>query len=165
METQPAGVRLLEDVRRDLAAVSLPLALPTAEQARLEIRNSVAQLDDYVLPRYRSLDAPLLAVVGGSTGAGKSTLVNALVGHPVTRAGAIRPTTRQPILLHHPSEAGWFEDQRVLPGLSRIHGTVDSGRRHACRPDRSGRTVNGHRARLVIGPGGRACRARGHRTA
>ena len=30
---------------------------------------------------------PLLAVVGGSTGAGKSTLVNALVGHPVTRAG------------------------------------------------------------------------------
>lgn len=124
MEAQPAGVRLLEEVRRDLAAVSLPLALPTADQARLEIRNSVAQLDDYVLPRYRSLDAPLLAVVGGSTGAGKSTLVNALVGHPVTRAGAIRPTTRQPILLHHPSDADWFEDQRVLPGLSRIRGTV-----------------------------------------
>ncbi|WP_306926883.1 dynamin family protein [Arthrobacter globiformis] len=124
MGMQPAGVRLLEEVRRDLAAVSLPLALPTADQARLEIRNSVAQLDDYVLPRYRSLDAPLLAVVGGSTGAGKSTLVNALVGHPVTRAGAIRPTTRQPILLHHPSDADWFEDQRVLPGLSRIRGTV-----------------------------------------
>ena len=124
MEKQPAGVRLLEEVRRNLADVTLPLALPTADQARLEIRNSVAQLDDYILPRYRSLDAPLLAVVGGSTGAGKSTLVNALVGHPVTRAGAIRPTTRQPILLHHPSEAAWFEDQRVLPGLSRIRGTV-----------------------------------------
>ncbi|MFE4541965.1 dynamin family protein [Arthrobacter sp. NPDC056727] len=124
METQPAGVHLLEEVRRDLAAVSLPLALPAADQARLEIRNSVAQLDDYILPRYRSLDAPLLAVVGGSTGAGKSTLVNALVGHPVTRAGAIRPTTRQPILLHHPAEASWFDDQRVLPGLSRIRGTV-----------------------------------------
>ncbi|MFP3460377.1 dynamin family protein [Arthrobacter globiformis] len=127
MEAQPAGVRLLEEVRRDLAAVSLPLALPTADQARLEIRNSVAQLDDYILPRYRSLDAPLLAVVGGSTGAGKSTLVNALVGHPVTRAGAIRPTTRQPILLHHPAEAAWFQDQRVLPGLSRIRGTVVPG--------------------------------------
>ncbi|MFC9352368.1 dynamin family protein [Arthrobacter sp. NPDC057013] len=127
METQPAGVPLLEEIRRVLAAVSLPLALPTADRARLEIRNSVAQLDDYILPRYRSLDAPLLAVVGGSTGAGKSTLVNALVGHPVTRAGAIRPTTRQPILLHHPSEAAWFEDQRVLPGLSRIRGTVVPG--------------------------------------
>ena len=84
----------------------------------------MAQLDDYILPRYRSLDAPLLAVVGGSTGAGKSTLVNALVGHAVTRAGAIRPTTRQPILLHHPADARWFEGQRVLPSLSRIRGTV-----------------------------------------
>lgn len=104
--------------------MSLPLALPGAEQTRVEIRNAVAQLDDYILPRYRSLDAPLLAVVGGSTGAGKSTLVNALVGHPVTRAGAIRPTTRQPILLHHPADGAWFEDLRVLPGLSRIRGVV-----------------------------------------
>lgn len=126
VEQSAGAVALLESVHSDLASVSLPLALPGVEQARLEIRNSVAQLDDYILPRYRSLDAPLLAVVGGSTGAGKSTLVNALVGHPVTRAGAIRPTTRQPILLHHPGDAAWFEDQRVLPSLSRIRGSVVS---------------------------------------
>ncbi|WP_457962748.1 dynamin family protein [Arthrobacter sp. D1-29] len=119
-----AALALLEAVRRDLSHVSLPLALPAAGRARQEARNALAQLDDYILPRYRSLDAPLLAVVGGSTGAGKSTLVNALVGHPVTRSGAIRPTTRQPILLHHPADAGWFEDQRVLPTLSRIRGTL-----------------------------------------
>jgi hypothetical protein len=123
---QGAAVELLEAVRRELSAVSLPLALPGAETARLDIRHAVAQLDDYILPRYRSLDAPLLAVVGGSTGAGKSTLVNGLVGHAVTRAGAIRPTTRQPILLHHPDDAAWFEDQRVLPSLSRIRGSVVS---------------------------------------
>ncbi len=121
-----AAVALLEEVRDDLAAASLPLALPEAEQARRDAASAVAQLDDYILPRYRSLDAPLLAVVGGSTGAGKSTLVNALVGHPVTRSGAIRPTTRQPILLHHPQEAAWFEGQRVLPTLSRIRGYVAS---------------------------------------
>ncbi|MET4588691.1 energy-coupling factor transporter ATP-binding protein EcfA2 [Arthrobacter sp. 754] len=119
-----AAVGLLEMVRADLSAVSLPLALPEVEQARLDARNAVGQLDDYILPRYRSLDAPLLAVVGGSTGAGKSTLVNALVGHPVTRSGAIRPTTRQPILLHHPADAGWFEGHRILPTLSRIRGTI-----------------------------------------
>ena len=119
-----AAVTLLEEVRDGLDDVALPLALPRAEQARRETSAARAQLDDYVLPRYRSLDAPLLAVVGGSTGAGKSTLVNGLVGHPVTRAGAIRPTTRQPILLHNPAEAGWFEGQRVLPGLSRIRGTL-----------------------------------------
>ncbi|MGX5716437.1 dynamin family protein [Arthrobacter sp. MAHUQ-56] len=121
------AVALLEQIRAGLAGVTLPLALPGAEQARREAAAAAAQLDDYILPRYRSLDAPLLAVVGGSTGAGKSTLVNGLVGHPVTRAGAIRPTTRQPILLHHPDEAAWFEGQRVLPGLSRIRGAPAGG--------------------------------------
>ncbi|MDP9984912.1 MULTISPECIES: dynamin family protein [Arthrobacter] len=122
-----AAVTLLEEVRAGLEDVALPLALPGAEQARRETSAARAQLDDYILPRYRSLDAPLLAVVGGSTGAGKSTLVNGLVGHPVTRAGAIRPTTRQPILLHNPAEASWFDGQRVLPGLSRIRGTLAAG--------------------------------------
>ncbi|UTT68169.1 dynamin family protein [Arthrobacter sp. DNA4] len=119
-----AAVTLLEEIRSGLDDVTLPLALPGADQARRDALAARAQLDDYILPRYRSLDAPLLAVVGGSTGAGKSTLVNGLVGHPVTRAGAIRPTTRQPILLHNPAEAAWFEGQRVLPGLSRIRGTL-----------------------------------------
>ncbi|MFJ5958534.1 dynamin family protein [Paenarthrobacter sp. NPDC092416] len=120
------AVNILEEARAELALTTLPLALPDADEGRRWIRESLAQLDDYVIPRYRSLDAPLLAVVGGSTGAGKSTLVNALVGQPVTRAGAIRPTTRQPILLHHPQDAAWFDDQRILPNLHRIRGTVSS---------------------------------------
>ena len=47
-------------------------------------RAVVDQVDDYLLPRLRDLDAPLLAVVGGSTGAGKSTLVNSVLGARVT---------------------------------------------------------------------------------
>src|SRR5699024_5045320 len=78
------------------------------------------QLDDYLLPRAASLDAPLLAVVGGSTGAGKSTLVNALVGDVLTRTGAIRPTTRDPVLIHHPHDAHWFAEPRLLPHLPRL---------------------------------------------
>ena len=116
------AVDLLGRLRAELDAVRLPLEIDGAGGAETVRRAAVGQLDDYVLPRYRSLDAPLLAVVGGSTGAGKSTLVNALVGHPVTRAGAIRPTTRQPILLHHPDDVEWFTTARVLPGLSRTTG-------------------------------------------
>src|SRR4029453_9443778 len=46
---------------------------------------------------------------------------------PVTRAGAIRPTTRQPILLFHPSDAEWFIGTRILPGLSRTRGIRAAG--------------------------------------
>ncbi|MBG6182505.1 energy-coupling factor transporter ATP-binding protein EcfA2 [Arthrobacter sp. CAN_A214] len=110
----------LEEVRNALAHTSFPLALGGSSEARAAVAAAVAQLDDYILPRLADVDAPLLAVVGGSTGAGKSTLVNALVGRPVTRSGAVRPTTRQPILLHHPLDAGWFSTQRVLPSLTRV---------------------------------------------
>ncbi|MEO9246566.1 dynamin family protein [Citricoccus nitrophenolicus] len=118
------AVDLLSRLRLTLEGVRLPLGIDGAAGADRDRRSAVDQLDDYVLPRYRSLDAPLLAVVGGSTGAGKSTLVNALVGHPVTRSGAIRPTTRQPILLHHPQDAEWFTTPRVLPHLSRTRGRL-----------------------------------------
>ncbi|MFQ4147416.1 dynamin family protein [Arthrobacter sp. LAPM80] len=121
---QEAAIELLETVRSELAAVDLPLELPGVENARATAGAALGQLDDYILPRWRSLDAPLLAVVGGSTGAGKSTLVNALVGHPVARSGAIRPTTRQPILLHNPGDAQWFASARVLPTLHRVHGEL-----------------------------------------
>ena len=124
------AINLLTGVRTNLADSILPLEIAGVAQARENARSAVEQLDDYILPRYRSLDAPLLAVVGGSTGAGKSTLVNALVGHPVTRAGAIRPTTRQPILLHHELDRAWLENDRILPGLRRITGTAVSRDQH-----------------------------------
>ncbi|MGW6131325.1 ABC transporter [Cellulomonas sp. NPDC055163] len=80
------------------------------------------QLDDYLLPRLRAENAPLLVVVGGSTGAGKSTLVNSLLGEQVTTSGVLRPTTRWPVLVHHPLDARWFSTDRVLPGLARLVG-------------------------------------------
>jgi hypothetical protein len=51
-------------------------------------------------------DAPvLLVVVGGPTGVGKSTLVNTLVGRQVSEVGVLRPTTRSPVVIHHPGDA------------------------------------------------------------
>lgn len=94
----------------------------TDESARAEAGALVAQIDDYILPRLANIDAPLLAVVGGSTGSGKSTLVNAIVGQQVTTSGVIRPTTRQPVLVANPADSAWFNSTRVLPGLAREQG-------------------------------------------
>ena len=69
-----------DSLRSDVASLALPLQLPDVEYARAEREELLGQLDDYLLPRLRRLDAPLLAVVGGSTGAGKSTLVNSSPG-------------------------------------------------------------------------------------
>ncbi len=115
-------LRELLRLRQVLRALELPLDVPGADAARAVRRETIAQLDDYVVPRFRTLDAPVLAVVGGSTGAGKSTLVNALVGAVVSRSGAIRPTTRDPVLVHHPADGAWFTDARILPGLARLQG-------------------------------------------
>ena len=109
-----------ERLRGDVAALTLPFAVPGQPQARRTREELLAQLDDYLLPRLRRMDAPLLAVVGGSTGAGKSTLVNSLLQREVTRSGVLRPTTRSPVLVHHPHDSGAFLSQRILPGLARV---------------------------------------------
>jgi hypothetical protein len=112
-------VAALTDLRDTIAGVRYPLALPEAEQATRAAAAIRDQLDDYLLPRLGRLDAPLLVVVGGSTGAGKSTLVNSLVSAPVSAAGVLRPTTRAPVLVCHPEDAPWFSEARLLPGLAR----------------------------------------------
>lgn len=112
----------LERVRQALENLSFPLPTPGAADGRDARTDALHQLDDYVLPRLRCLDAPLVAVVGGSTGSGKSALVNALVGAPVTPSSALRPTTRIPVLAHAPGEEAWFSDDRIFPGLARLSG-------------------------------------------
>lgn len=116
------AVTALRDV---LDATELPLDLPESAEGKAEREALLRQLDDYVLPRLDSLEAPLLAVVGGSTGAGKSTLVNSIIGAEVSQSGVLRPTTTIPVLIHHPADAHWFANQRVLPKLSRVTGRPD----------------------------------------
>ncbi|WP_067828434.1 GTPase domain-containing protein [Actinomadura kijaniata] len=112
----------LLELRRLLDGELFPLAVGEVEADRRARRELLGQLDDYLLPRLAAIDAPLLAVVGGSTGAGKSTLVNSLVGERVSRAGVLRPTTLAPTLVTHPGDAAWFVAGHVLPGLPRVTG-------------------------------------------
>ncbi len=109
----------LREVRTVVAEAHYPLDLPGAEPARDRAEALRAQLDDYLIPRLRRIDAPLLGVVGGSTGAGKSTLVNSLVRTPVSRTGVLRPTTRSPLLVSNPADTAWFAQAVLLPELAR----------------------------------------------
>jgi Dynamin family len=118
----------LTELHSAVAQVKLPLPLPGADEQSKVVQEIARQLDDYVMPRLATIDAPVLAVVGGSTGAGKSTLVNSLVGRQVSAPGVIRPTTRAPVLVHHSSDADWFTDDRILPGLARSTGASKEGR-------------------------------------
>ena len=125
-EEPPDLLEAAELLRHEVASLQLPLEVEGAAAAREEREALLGQLDDYLLPRLRRLDAPLLAVVGGSTGAGKSTLVNSIARREVTRSGVLRPTTRSPVLVHHPYDSGAFLSQRVLPGLARVTSEAPS---------------------------------------
>ena len=119
-------VDALQSLRDRVERTRFGLSTEPAQAARRQAKGVVEQVDDYLLPRLRDLDAPLLAVVGGSTGAGKSTLVNSLVGQPVTTAGVLRPTTRSPVLVCATADRAFFAGDRVLPGLARSTGS-DAG--------------------------------------
>ena len=121
-------VTTLVQLREALQTARLPLEVPDVEPARRARAEMIDQLEDYVLPRLIQIDAPLLTVVGGSTGAGKSTLVNSLVGDRVTETGVLRPTTRSPVLVHNPQDADWFDKARILPDLERTtRASADPG--------------------------------------
>lgn len=82
-------------------------------------RDRVMRLVRGVVARVAAPEAPLLLVLGGGSGAGKSTTVNTLAGATVTQTGVLRPTTRVPTLVCHPDDHAWFTGDHVLPEMSR----------------------------------------------
>ncbi|MEU5989186.1 AAA family ATPase [Spirillospora sp. NPDC047418] len=115
-------IRALTALREQLGAFDLLLDVPGVQEAREARAELRGQLEDYVLPRIQAAGAPLLVVLGGSTGAGKSTLVNTLVGARVSATGVLRPTTSSPILVCHPDHTEWFMNGPMLPGMGRVRG-------------------------------------------
>lgn len=102
-----------------LAGRSLDLALsPPAHERARRLRDHI---EGYVLPRAADVDAPVLVLLLGPTGAGKSSVLNTIAGARVSATGALRPTTREAVL--YATE----EDGRQLLEAGRL-ARVPSGR-------------------------------------
>src|SRR5882724_10669872 len=141
--------RLLEatllNLRKRIAAIPLVFDVPGADEVSAERAKILSQIDDYLLPRVRQSAAPILVALVGSTGAGKSTLVNSIVGTQVSLTGVRRPTTNSPVLACHPDDMHWFAENMFLPTLPRVR------QEGLARPGRDGLLVLAAREDMIRG--------------
>jgi energy-coupling factor transporter ATP-binding protein EcfA2 len=116
------GLRELVDRLETLAGRRTALR-PGSDAARTRAARLRDHLAGHVRVRARSLDAPLVVLLLGPTGAGKSTLFNTIAGRAASPTGVLRPTTRTAIVLAHPDDVQALRQgtlARIEPGRLRI---------------------------------------------
>lgn len=144
----PAGLRDLID-RLETLADRRSRTRPTSDAARTRASRLRDHLAGHVRVRARSLDAPLVVLLLGPTGAGKSTLFNTIAGRAASPTGVLRPTTRTAIVLAHPDDAAALRegtlaeiephrlriaaDETIAPGLALVDAPDIDSLEHANR--------------------------------
>ncbi len=113
MSPELAETTQLRAALHHLAEAVAPIELgldPSRSAAAAELRDDIIwSINEYAITRLGDLDAPVVAVLIGSTGAGKSTLMNSLAGTSVSMPGAVRPTTRHPVVWCHQANVHRYE--------------------------------------------------------
>lgn len=113
-------MRLVAALRELSAQLGARSASAPSEESSARAGRLRAHIDELLLPRAVDLDAPLVVVLLGSTGSGKSSLLNAIAGDRISPSGVLRPTTRVATALVHPDD----EKRDILPAL-RAEGNVE----------------------------------------
>lgn len=147
-ETAPSLLRALVERIESLAERRLSTG-PRTDAARTRARQLADHVAGHVRVRATSLDAPLLVLLLGPTGAGKSTVFNTIAGHAASETGVLRPTTRVAAVLIHPGDRetvleGTFariptgqlrfiEDPSIAPGLVLVDAPDIDSLEHANR--------------------------------
>ena len=104
MTTEPRpDLRALVERLGDLADRWLALA-PTSTAARERATQLRDHARGHLRVRAATLEAPILVLLLGPTGAGKSSLFNAIAGRAASRTGVLRPTTRTAVVLAPPAD-------------------------------------------------------------
>jgi energy-coupling factor transporter ATP-binding protein EcfA2 len=122
-----ASLRELVERLEELAARRLATR-PASDAARTRASRLRDHLAGHLRVRARSLDAPVVVLVLGPTGAGKSTLFNTIAGRGASPTGVLRPTTRSAVVLAHPDDMPALREG-TLAGLEplRIRMVPDEG--------------------------------------
>lgn len=137
--------RLVTETIEALQDVSFPLPVPGILELRQAQSDLQTQLSTRLLPHLLEDAVPAIVVFGGSSGAGKSTILNSLIGEDVSEASVIRPTTRTPVLVFHPDDEQAMEGhllteicdvivtESAIPGIALIDApdldSIDAGNR------------------------------------
>src|SRR4051794_99268 len=101
--TEPVELRVLVGRLEALAERRLA-SKPRTDAARARARQLADLLRGHIRVRAASLDAPLVVLLLGPTGAGKSTIFNTIAGRALSATGVLRPTTRVAVVLVHPDD-------------------------------------------------------------
>lgn len=126
VEQARAGLHALAEA---LDGVRFPLGGP--EHAGRALVDELAwTIRGYLLPRLGDVDAPLVAVLIGSTGCGKSTILNSLARDAVSPTSVVRPTTTNPVVWCHFDHAARYTDGPLAILEPLVIGAADPLLRH-----------------------------------
>jgi len=126
----PQVAATLEELRGALSDVAFSLRGPSDAEHEATRRRMVKSINEYVLPRVtESVTVPVVVLIAGAGGVGKSTVLNSLAATEVSAVSLTRPTTREPVIWanRRPADDFWGEFIGRVQDVSGRHVEVVVG--------------------------------------